>query len=102
MSRLKAIYCKGLVDRITSIFQHWTCRTLSYVGLVQLINSILFSIQVYWASLFLLPGQVIKNVEQIMRSFMWSSSDMRTTGAKMAWDQECLPKEEWVGYESKG
>jgi hypothetical protein len=33
---------------------------------------------------------------------MWSSSDMRTTGAKMAWDQECLPKEEWVGYESKG
>jgi hypothetical protein len=95
LSRLKAIYCKGLVDRITSIFQHWTCRTLSYVGLVQLINSILFSIQVYWASLFLLPGQVIKNVEQIMRSFMWSSSDMRTTGAKMAWDQVCLPKEEW-------
>jgi hypothetical protein len=28
---------------------------------------------------------------------MWSSSDMRTTGAKMAWDQVCLPKEEWGG-----
>jgi hypothetical protein len=66
-------------------------------GQVQRINSVLFSIQVYWASLFLLPGQVIKNVEQIMRSFMWSSSDMRTTGAKMAWDQVCLPKEEWGG-----
>jgi hypothetical protein len=79
-SKLKVVYCKGLVDRITSKVLHWTCRTLSYAGRVQLINSILFSIQVYWASLFLLPGQVIKNVEQIMRSFLWSSSDMRTTG----------------------
>ena len=94
LSRLKVVYCKGLVDRITSKNQHWTCRTLSYTGRVQLINSVLFSIQVYWASLFLLPGQVIKNVEQIMRSFLWSGSDMRTTGAKVTWDQVCLPKKE--------
>jgi len=73
-SRLKAVYCKGLVVRITSKVRHWTCRTLSYAGRVQLINSVLFSIQVYWASVFLLPGQVIKNVEQILRSFLWSGS----------------------------
>jgi hypothetical protein len=84
LSRLKAVYCKGLVDRITSKVRHWTCRTLSYAGRVQLINSVLFSIQVYWASLFLLPGQVIKNVEQIMRSFLWSGSDMRITKVKVA------------------
>jgi hypothetical protein len=29
-SRLKAVYCKGLMDRITSKVRHWTCRTLSY------------------------------------------------------------------------
>jgi len=92
-SRLKVVYCKGLVDRITAKVQHWTCRTLSYAGRVQLINSVLFSIQVYWASLFLLPRQVIKNVEQIMKSFLWSGSDMRNTGAKVA-DQVYLPKKE--------
>ena len=27
-----------------------------------------------------------------MRSFLWSGSYMRTTGAKVAWDQVCLPK----------
>jgi hypothetical protein len=81
-SRLKVVYCKGLVDRITSKVRHWTCRTLLYVGRVRLINSVLFSIQVYWASLFLLHGQVIQNVEQIMKSFLWSGSDMRTTGLK--------------------
>jgi len=93
-SRLKVVYCKGLVDRITSKVRHWTCRTLSYAGRVQLINSILFFIQIYWASLFLLPGRVIKNLEQIMRSFLWSGSDMRTTRVKVAWDQVCLPKKE--------
>jgi len=93
-SKLKVVYCKGLVDRLTSKVRHWTCRTLSYAGRVQLINSVLFSIQVYWASLFLLPGQVIKSVEQIMRSFLWSGSAMRTTRAKVAWEQVCLLKKE--------
>ncbi|KAL3582919.1 hypothetical protein D5086_017251 [Populus alba] len=92
-SRLKAINCKGLVDRITAKVRHWTCRTLSFAGRVQLINSVLFSIQVYWASLFLLPGEVVKNVEQIMRSFLWSGSDMSTTRAKVAWDQMALGME---------
>jgi hypothetical protein len=29
-----------------------------------------------------------------MKSFLWSGSDMRTTRAKVAWDQVCLPKKE--------
>jgi hypothetical protein len=29
-----------------------------------------------------------------MKSFLWSGSDMRTTEAKVAWDQVCLPKKE--------
>ena len=66
-------------------------------GQVQRINSVLFSIQVYWASFFLLPGQVIKNVEQIIRSFLCSGSDMRTIGAKVAWNHVSLPKKEGGG-----
>jgi hypothetical protein len=87
-SRLKVVYCKGLVDQILYI------GLVEYARRVQLINSVLFSIKVYWASLFLLPGQIIKNVEQIMKSFLWSGSDMRTIRAKVAWDQVCLPKKE--------
>ena len=93
-SRLKTVDCKGLVDRITAKVRHWTYKTLSFAGRVHLINSVLFSIQVYWASLFLLPRQVVKNVEQIMRSFLWSGSDMSTTRVKVAWDQVCFPKKE--------
>ena len=29
-----------------------------------------------------------------MKSFLWSGSDMRTTCAKVAWDQVCFPKKE--------
>ncbi|KAL3598366.1 hypothetical protein D5086_006284 [Populus alba] len=52
--------------------------------------------QVYWASLFLLPGEVVKNVEQIMRSFLWSGSDMSTTRAKVAWDQMAQSGSTWI------
>ena len=38
-SRLKVVDCKGLVDRISAKVRHWTCRTLSFAGRVQLINS---------------------------------------------------------------
>ena len=31
---------------------------------------------------------------KIMRSFLWSGSDMSTTRAKVAWDQVCFPKKE--------
>jgi len=93
LSRLKDVYCKGLVDRITFKVQHWTYRTLLYAGQVQLINSVLFSIQVYCHLSSFYLG-LIKNIKQIMRSFLWSSSYMRTTGAKVAWDRVCLPKNE--------
>ena len=51
-SRLKAVYCKGLLDRITSKVRHWTCRTLSYAGRVQLIHTGLLgiSLSLTWAS----------------------------------------------------
>lgn len=46
----------------------WTNRYFSYAGRIQLIKSILFSMQTYWSSLFILPTKVIKEVESILRA----------------------------------
>lgn len=59
-TKLKASDCKVLVDRKPSKLQHWTGRSLSYAGRLQLRNSILFSMQVYWAGFLILPGKVVK------------------------------------------
>lgn len=39
-------------------------------------KTILFSIQVYWSSHFILPKAVIKNIEQLLRSFLWKGDDV--------------------------
>lgn len=93
-SRLKKVDCSILVDKIVGRVKSWTCKALSYAGRLQLVNSILFSIQVYWSSLFVLPMGVIKQVEEILRSFLWKGSELKSSGAKVAWDVICRPKKE--------
>ena len=70
------------------------CRALSYDRHLQLIKSVLFSIQVYWSSMFILPKAVIRKVEAILRSFLWKGSDLSPGGCKVSWESLCVPKEE--------
>lgn len=67
---------------------------MTYGGRVELVNSVLFSIQVYWASIFMLPQKVIQDLEQLLRAFLWSGSDLTHSGAKVSWKDICVPKEE--------
>ena len=50
--------------------------------------------QVYWASIFILPKRVIKEVNNVLRKYFWSGADLQSTGAKIAWDDICIPKDE--------
>lgn len=65
---------------------------MSYAGRLQLIASVLESIQVYWASVFLLPKDVIKSVNRILKDFLWGSNDISKGKAKVAWKAICKPK----------
>ncbi|GFZ12923.1 violaxanthin de-epoxidase-like protein [Actinidia rufa] len=93
-SKLKYSDCLPLIERITMRVKGWTNRALSFAGRLQLIKSILFSMQVYWASIFILPKRVIKEVNNILRKYFWSGADLQSTGAKIAWDDICIPKDE--------
>ena len=93
-TKLKASDCTILVERIIGRAKSWCCRTLSFAGRLQLIKSVLFFIQVYWSSLFILLKAVIRKVEATLRSFLWKGSELASTGAQIAWDRVCLPFEE--------
>ncbi|XP_028070654.1 uncharacterized protein LOC114273089 [Camellia sinensis] len=100
-TKLRATDCAPLIDRITKRVKNWTNRALSYAGRSQLIQSILFSMQVYWSSLFILPKKVIREIESILRAFLWSGSELKTHSAKIAWDSVCAPKNEGgLGFKS--
>ncbi|KAJ6871911.1 hypothetical protein NC651_031103 [Populus alba x Populus x berolinensis] len=93
-TRLKHADCIPLLDRILSRVKLWTSTSLTYAGRLQLIKSVLFSIQVYWSSMFMLPCSIIKKLEGILSAFLWKGTSMSHTGAKVAWHSVCYPLSE--------
>jgi hypothetical protein len=91
-SRLRYEDCVVLKDRVLQRIMSWSNRLLSFGGRAQLIHSVLFNIQVYWCSLFILPQRILKEIEGMMRAFLWSGVDLKTTGAKVSWKDVCTPK----------
>jgi len=84
----------SLVNSITARLQSWTHRFLSFAGRLQLIRSVLHSIQAFWANVFFLPCSVINRIEQMFRQFLWKGPVMGPGGAKVSWCDVCLPKKE--------
>ena len=56
--RLGVKDCDSLVDKITARIRSWSSKLLSYARRLQLIQSILFSLQNFWCRNFLLPKGV--------------------------------------------
>lgn len=81
-TRLGKADCVALTDRITARVQSWAQRFLSFAGRLQLIRSVLFSIQTYWTSIFNLPSSVIDNIERILRQFLWKGTTLGRVGPK--------------------
>ena len=93
-TKLTAADCKPLVEGITCKIRHWASKLLSFAGRVQLIQSVLCSFQSFWNGLFILPKKVLKDVEQLMRRFLWKGPSLNKGGAKVAWEDVTLPLEE--------
>ena len=100
-TRLTHADCTPLLERIISRIKLWTSSSLSYAGRLQLIKSVLFSIQVYWSSMFIFPQATIRKLESILSAFLWKGTSMSHTGAKVAWHYLCYPlKEGGLGIKS--
>ncbi|GJR89610.1 uncharacterized protein Tco_0213621 [Tanacetum coccineum] len=93
-SRLVYKDCKILVERVQNRVGDWKNKVLSFAGRLQLVQSVLSSMHVYWASVFLLPKRITDDIEQAMRGFLWCQGEMKKGRAKVAWNVVCLPKNE--------
>ncbi|XP_019238427.1 PREDICTED: uncharacterized protein LOC109218515 [Nicotiana attenuata] len=81
-----------LIDKILTRIKSWTTRYLSYAGRLQLVKSVLYSIQVYRSQVFVLPRKVIQMIEATCRNFLWTGGNDLSKKALIAWDRLCLPK----------
>ncbi|GJV38765.1 hypothetical protein Tco_1417205 [Tanacetum coccineum] len=93
-SRLKIRDCLELVDKVSLRIQDWKNKSLSMAGRLQLIQAVLGSLHIFWASVFIIPNQVLLNIEQLMRQFLWCHGSSTKGKSTVAWETVCLPKRE--------
>ncbi|GJY49003.1 RNA-directed DNA polymerase, eukaryota, reverse transcriptase zinc-binding domain protein [Tanacetum coccineum] len=68
-------------------------KCLSYAGRLLLIASILEPIQVYWATVFLLPKTIIKDINKLLEGFLWCNGEISRGKTKVAWKNVYKPKD---------
>ena len=93
-SRLSSADCRTLLDRITSHIDSWLSKNLSYTSRLQLLSSVLYSLQVYWTGIFILPKKIIKAIEQKFNRFLRNGNSENVAKAKVSWSDICFLKKE--------
>ncbi|GKD06357.1 hypothetical protein Tco_1181331, partial [Tanacetum coccineum] len=58
----------------------------------KLIASVLASMYVYWVDVFLLTKTVIKDIDKILKGFLWSKGELKRGKEKVALETVCTPK----------
>ncbi|GKB87032.1 putative reverse transcriptase domain, reverse transcriptase zinc-binding domain protein [Tanacetum coccineum] len=76
-SRLVYRDCKELVVKVQDRIGDWKKKFLSFVGRLQLTQSVISSMHIYWASMFILPSLIMSDIEQLMRGFLWCQGPMK-------------------------
>ncbi|XP_049352687.1 uncharacterized protein LOC125817181 [Solanum verrucosum] len=90
--RLAIDQCQPLIDKMVGRITSWTTKFISYAGRMQLVKTILFSIQTFWAQVFVLPKKIVKLIDSICRSFLWTGKEDVSKKALFSWDTIYKPK----------
>ena len=79
------------------MLEGWKGKLFSRGGRLQLVNSVLSFIPIYFMACFQLPQWLIQRLDRIRRSFLWGQNEDKRVGISLInWDTVCLPKE-WGG-----
>lgn len=81
-----------MIEHISKKLDSWKGRLLSIGGRVTLIKSSIYSLPLYYMSLFPIPEAVIEQINKIQRHFLWSGDYEKWSLSLVAWSIIELPK----------
>lgn len=90
--KLSIQQCMPIVEKMIARVKCWSSKLLSYSGRLQLVKSVLFEMQTYWAQIFLLPKKILTLVTTVCRTFLWTGSNEFSRRALIAWETVCMPQ----------
>ncbi|KAM7481515.1 hypothetical protein LguiB_006098 [Lonicera macranthoides] len=82
---MKASFWNTVVENIGKRLKGWYKGCILRGGKLTLIHSVLNSIPIYFLSIFKIPATVAKNIEKLMRNFLWESMDKGKGEHLVAW-----------------
>ncbi|KAJ8420343.1 LOW QUALITY PROTEIN: hypothetical protein Cgig2_012108 [Carnegiea gigantea] len=91
-SRLTKLECMALVEKITGKIRLWATKSISFASRARLLNSVVFGMFSYWASIFILPQEVIDLLNKICRNYLWGGTAEYHKSPYISWSQTCTPK----------
>ncbi|CAK8534098.1 unnamed protein product [Lathyrus sativus] len=89
--KLSVVHYLPLMDKLLCRITHWSSRLLSYAGRLQLIKSVLYAITSYWMQCVCFPKTVIRRINAICRTFLWTGGNSSSRKSLIAWDKICKP-----------
>ncbi|KAJ8436728.1 hypothetical protein Cgig2_027399 [Carnegiea gigantea] len=69
-SKLSKLECRALVEKILGRVRLWSTKIISFSCSPQLLNSVAFGMYNYWATIFIVPQEVMDQVNQICRNYL--------------------------------
>ncbi|GKA31462.1 RNA-directed DNA polymerase, eukaryota, reverse transcriptase zinc-binding domain protein [Tanacetum coccineum] len=84
--------CRVLVEKVKKRIFDWRNKSLSFAGKLQLVASVLSSLHVYWASMFMLPVSICDSIDKLFKNFIWGKSESSSGIASVSWKDVCRPK----------
>lgn len=86
-----------LIERIEKRLTGWQSKMLSRGGRLELLQTVLSSVPVYYMICFKVPKWVLIRIDRARRSFLWGRSNSQSRGISLCnWELVCLPKK-WGG-----
>ncbi|GJY49418.1 hypothetical protein Tco_0439374 [Tanacetum coccineum] len=76
--------CKVLIEKVKNKIICQRNKTLSYAGRIQLLASVMSSMQIYRAFVYILSDLVVKDLDKLFKRFMWNSGDSAQCKARVA------------------
>lgn len=88
----KKSHLNRVMDRIKLKFAAWKGKSLSMMGRVELVKTVIASSALYSFHVYKWPSSCIKILEQWIRNFVWTGDINSTHHNVVAWDTVCLPE----------
>jgi len=87
----KAAYMQPIADKIKLKLSAWKASLLSIAGRAQLVKSVIHSMLIHSLSVYSWPIALLKDIERMIRNFIWSDDIDKRKLVTVAWHKICKP-----------